>query len=127
MKKALTNNRMAGHTGRTTKSLSGFRPVSHADIFLPAHSRYAAYYGQDERPIYLNKARRLRAVVESCPPSYRWAITKLLGGHMSTLSIATSVAPVIDIPSKPQFEAAITSEQIDTIEKTLAEHNRNRR
>ena len=46
---------------------------------------------------------------------------------MSTLSIATSVAPVIDIPSKPQFEAVITSEQIDTIGKTLAEHNRTRR
>ena len=44
-------------------------------------------------------------------------------------SIATSVAPVIDIPflKIPQFPAAITSEQIDTIEKTLAEHNRTRR
>ena len=48
---------------------------------------------------------------------------------MSTLSIATSVAPVIDIPflKIPQFPAAITSEQIDTIEKTLAEHHRTRR
>ena len=46
---------------------------------------------------------------------------------MSSQSIATSVAPVIDIPSKPQFEAAITSEQIATIEKTLAGHNRTSR
>ena len=127
MGEALTNNQLAGHTACTTKSLRGLRPVSHADIFLPAHSRYVAYYGQDERPIYLNKARRRNAVVESCPPSYRWATTKHYGGHMSTLSIATSVAPVIDIPSKPQFEAVITSEQIDTIGKTLAEHNRTRR
>ena len=80
MKKALTNNRMAGHTDRTTKSLCGLRPVSHADFFMPAYSRYVAYYGQDERPIYLNKARRHNAVVESCPPSYRWATTKHCGG-----------------------------------------------
>ena len=48
---------------------------------------------------------------------------------MSTLSIATPVAPVTDISSLkiPQFPAAITSEQIDTIEKILAEHNRTRR
>ncbi len=44
-------------------------------------------------------------------------------------SIATNVAPVIDIPflKIPQFPAAITSEQIDTIEKVLKEHNRTRR
>lgn len=48
---------------------------------------------------------------------------------MSNQSIATSVAPVIDIPflKIPQFPAAITSEQIDTIEKVLKEHNRTRR
>ena len=39
---------------------------------------------------------------------------------MPNQSIATSVA-------YPQFPAAITSGQIDTIEKTLAEHNRTRR
>ena len=49
--------------------------------------------------------------------------------NMSNQSIATSVAPVIDIPflKIPRFPAAITSEQIDTIEKTLAEHHRTRR
>ena len=48
---------------------------------------------------------------------------------MANQSIATPVAPIIDIPflKIPQFPAAITSEQIDTIEKTLAEHNRTRR
>ena len=39
---------------------------------------------------------------------------------MPNQSIATPVAYL-------QFPAAITSEQIDTIEKTLAEHNRTRR
>lgn len=76
----LTNNALAGHTDRTT-SKSGFRPVSHADIFLPAHSGYAVHNGQVERPIYLNKARRLLPVVETCPPSIWRANTKAKGGH----------------------------------------------
>lgn len=84
-----------GYTDRTTTT-SGFRPVSHADFFVPAHSRYAAYYGQVEKPIYLNKARRLVAVVETCPPSSVWATTEQQGGHMSALSIGSSAIRQID-------------------------------
>ena len=85
----LTHETKNRYTGRTTTT-SGFRPVSHADFFVPAHSRYAAYYGQVEKPIYLNKARRLVAVVETCPPSSVWATTEQQGGHMSALTIGSS-------------------------------------
>nr|DAN96716.1 MAG TPA: hypothetical protein [Caudoviricetes sp.] len=34
----MTNNALAGHTDRTT-SKSGFRPVSHADIFFACSQR----------------------------------------------------------------------------------------
>ena len=83
----LTSFADIGHTGRAT-SKSGLRPVSYADFFMPV-CRYDACYGQDERPIYLNKARRLLPVVESCPPSHRRAIiNKAKGGHMAKINHA---------------------------------------
>ena len=47
---------------------------------------------------------------------------------MLNIKTATPVAPTTsEVLPFPQFSAAITSGQIDTIEKTLAEHNRTRR
>lgn len=76
----LTHATAARHTDRTTLS-SGFRPVSSADFFMPAPCRRIALHGQVEKPIYLNKARRLDTVVETCPPSFLWATTKYQGGN----------------------------------------------
>ena len=78
------------YTDRTTKTLCGFRPVSHADFFVPATNRRAVHNGQVEKPIYLNKARHHSVVVETCPPSSVWATTKRYGGHMSALTIGSS-------------------------------------
>ena len=77
------------YTDRTTKTLCGFRPVSHADFFVPVTGR-AVHNGQVEKPIYLNKARHHSVVVETCPPSSVWATTKRYGGHMSALTIGSS-------------------------------------
>lgn len=71
----------AGYNNRTTRSLCGLRPVSHADFFMPACRRH---YGRDDRPNktpFGNKASRHNAVVESCPPSHRRAATKHCGGQ----------------------------------------------
>lgn len=47
---------------------------------------------------------------------------------MLNIKTATPVAPTTsEVLPFPQFSAAITSGQIDTIEKTLAGHNRTRR
>ncbi|WAV89342.1 hypothetical protein NB647_00485 [Oxalobacter aliiformigenes] len=47
---------------------------------------------------------------------------------MLNIKTATSVTPTTsEILPFPQFSASITSEQIDTIEKVLKEHNRTRR
>ena len=83
------------YTDRTTKTLCGFRPVSHADFFVPVYGR-AVHNGQVEKPIYLNKARHHSVVVETCPPSSVWATTKRYGGHMSALTIGSSAIRQID-------------------------------
>lgn len=84
MTRGFTRCAFVVYSGKTTYLYSGFRPVSHADFFVP--SRHSHAYGQDERGIYLNNLRRLYTVVESCPPSHWRATTKYTGGLMSNLN-----------------------------------------
>ena len=81
---SLTRATTLRHTDRTTKSICGLRPVSHADFFVPVYTRHSVYSGRVDRPNKIpsgNKASRHIAVVETRPPSFWRATTKLYGGH----------------------------------------------
>ena len=131
----MTNNQLAWHTEILSQAKAVIPPRQSADFFMPARfvrvGSTCSLVGVENSHITPARGKLYAA---SLAPRVR-PTARIKGGfslkskgrHMSTLSIATSVAPVIDIPSKPQFEAVITSEQIDTIGKTLAEHNRTRR
>lgn len=80
-RKHLTKRLLADYAGRTT-SKSGLRTRQTCGFFY-ACIRRIAFYGQVERPIYQNKARRLLPVVETCPPSLARATTKAKGGNMN--------------------------------------------
>ena len=125
-------------TCRYTESLSKTKavipPRQSAAFFVPVYRQsYPSLVGVENSHTIPARGKLYAA---SFVPRVR-PTARIVGGlsqktkevSMANQSIATSVAPVIDIPflKIPQFPAAITSEQIDTIEKTLAEHNRTRR
>ena len=88
MTRGFTRCAFVVYSEKTTQTMCGFRPVSHAEFFMP--SRHSHAYGQDERGIYLNNLRRHIAVVESCPPSHWRATTKQCGGFMPKFSWFTT-------------------------------------
>lgn len=64
MKKALTNNRMAGHTESLSISLGGFRPCQSGAFFMPKMGRYY-FNGRGREQAYNTFGKTCTRILES--------------------------------------------------------------